>query len=160
MNQYKVIFHINGTEKDANALRKCLAQSVSDEFEIAAVYGVGVELEEAEECHSSTSTDRKCMKLKQRQCKCGGTEFSAAQVCFHDIVVDSENNFIRDECINFGEEPYGTYCCLNCGTEYEGLDELPEVEMGESCAHDDESPRKCCGKGLCHAKAGGRYGHY
>ena len=40
--KYKVEFYIEGTEADAHALRRCLAQWVSDEFDIRRVFGVEV----------------------------------------------------------------------------------------------------------------------
>lgn len=42
MNIYKVQMYIEGTEDDAISLRKSLAQSVSDEFELNRVFGVDV----------------------------------------------------------------------------------------------------------------------
>ena len=41
---YRVEFHIKGTEDNANALRRSLAQCVSDEFEIKHVFGVTVDV--------------------------------------------------------------------------------------------------------------------
>ena len=60
----------------------------------------------------------------QRSCICGSTRFTASQVCYHDIIVDSYNNFHRDIGISESEKPYGPYRCTECGKEYEDLDEL------------------------------------
>ena len=45
MNTYKVQMYINGTENDAIFLRKSLAQTTYDEYELGSVFGVSVELE-------------------------------------------------------------------------------------------------------------------
>jgi len=45
MNTYKVKMYVNGTEDDAISLRKSLAQSVYDEYELGSVFGVSVELD-------------------------------------------------------------------------------------------------------------------
>lgn len=42
-NTYKVQMYVKGTEEDAISLRKSLAQSVYDEFELGSVFGVSVE---------------------------------------------------------------------------------------------------------------------
>jgi hypothetical protein len=39
-NVYKVEFYFEGSEDDAQALRRSLAQSVADDFEISRVFGV------------------------------------------------------------------------------------------------------------------------
>lgn len=49
MNTYKISIYVKGTEDDAVALRKSLAQSVYDEFELGSVFGVDVVLEEPPE---------------------------------------------------------------------------------------------------------------
>ena len=43
MNTYRVRMYINGTEDDAISLRKNLAQTVYDEFELGSVYGLSVD---------------------------------------------------------------------------------------------------------------------
>ena len=45
MSIYKVQLYVECTEDDARSLRKSLAQSVSEGFELACVFGVCVELE-------------------------------------------------------------------------------------------------------------------
>lgn len=57
-------------------------------------------------------------------CICGNTKFFASQICYHDIIVDSNNNFLEDVVISESESPHGNYCCTKCGKEYEDLDEL------------------------------------
>ena len=59
-----------------------------------------------------------------RRCSCGNTRFSAKQKCYHDVVVNGDNAFIRDDGISDSENPYGTYSCTQCGKEYEELDKL------------------------------------
>lgn len=67
-------------------------------------------------------------------CKCGSNEFSAFQVCRHDIVVDSQNNYIRGLCgqadqdIYDSDDPYGPYTCMRCHTQY---DDIPQ----DKCEH-------------------------
>ena len=41
-NTYKVEFYFDATEDDAQALRRNLAQSISDEYDIPKVYGVTI----------------------------------------------------------------------------------------------------------------------
>ena len=60
----------------------------------------------------------------KRSCICGSTRFTATQVCRHDIIVDSYNNFHRDIGIGESENPNGPYRCTECGKEYEDLDKL------------------------------------
>lgn len=45
MGIYNVRLHVEGTESDAISLRKSLAQSVSEEYELKRVFGVSVEPE-------------------------------------------------------------------------------------------------------------------
>lgn len=45
MDTYRVRMYVKGTEDDAIALRKSLAQTVYDEFELGSVYGVRVEID-------------------------------------------------------------------------------------------------------------------
>jgi hypothetical protein len=56
-------------------------------------------------------------------CECGNNEFSASQRCYHDVVVDGENNWVRDEGVSESETPYGPYTCTKCGKIH---DELPK----------------------------------
>ena len=46
--KYKVEFYIEGSEEDAHILRRCLAQLVSDEFDIRRVFGVEVDEDDGE----------------------------------------------------------------------------------------------------------------
>lgn len=60
--------------------------------------------------------------------KCGGQEFSANQTCTCDIIVDSKNEFLRNNTeddsvyISWADAPYGPYYCTSCGTEYDDLE--------------------------------------
>lgn len=45
MNTYKIKALVKGSEEDADGLRKYLAQTIYDEFELGGVYGVSIELE-------------------------------------------------------------------------------------------------------------------
>lgn len=64
--------------------------------------------------------------------KCGSTKFIAHQELLADIIVDGDNQFDRN--VDGGLEngvydcstPYGPYSCLNCGAEYEKLEEDEE----------------------------------
>ena len=59
-----------------------------------------------------------------RRCVCGNNRFTAHQVCYHDVIVCSYNDFIRNIAIGEAENPYGPYRCTNCDAEYEDLDAL------------------------------------
>ncbi len=63
-----------------------------------------------------------------RRCACGSARFTAHQICRHDVIVDSENNYVRDDGIYDSEKPYGPYMCTQCNTEYDELDDLPVVQ--------------------------------
>jgi hypothetical protein len=70
------------------------------------------------------------------KCKCGGTEFSAHQILRVDIVVDGDNEFIRNEnelddslAIYDAEAPYGPYVCRNCGMEYDNMEDREDSEL-------------------------------
>ena len=45
MNTYKISMYVKGTEDDAISLRKYLAQATRDEFELNAVFGVAVDMD-------------------------------------------------------------------------------------------------------------------
>jgi len=45
MNIYKVTMHVKCTEDDAELLRKILAQTIYDDFELGSVFNVSVELD-------------------------------------------------------------------------------------------------------------------
>lgn len=49
MNNYKIQMSFEGTEEDADSLRKELAQVVYDEFELGSVYNVSVNLNNPQE---------------------------------------------------------------------------------------------------------------
>ena len=59
--------------------------------------------------------------------KCGNSELIAHQVPRADIVVDGNNNFLRNmECgldasVYDAGKPYGPYTCTRCGEEYDEL---------------------------------------
>ena len=61
-----------------------------------------------------------------RRCVCGNNRFTAHQVCYHDIIVGSDNDFDRNIGIGEAESPYGPYRCTKCDAEYEYLEELDE----------------------------------
>jgi hypothetical protein len=69
--------------------------------------------------------------VKQKQCKCGGTEFTAHQRSYHDVIVDGSNTFLEDKGSYDSDNPYGPYRCKMCSTEYEELDGLVEVEADD-----------------------------
>lgn len=62
-----------------------------------------------------------------RRCTCGNSMFYANQLCYHDVIVNSDNIFERNIEISEAESPYGTYCCTKCGAEYENLSELDKL---------------------------------
>ncbi len=66
-----------------------------------------------------------------KRCKCGYQKFAAHQIVRMDVVVDPNNDWIRNltndsTSIYDAEEPYGPYTCLKCGAEYDSLDNLPD----------------------------------
>ena len=44
-----------------------------------------------------------------RRCVCGNNRFTAHQVCYHDVIVCSYNDFIRNIAIGEAENPYGPW---------------------------------------------------
>lgn len=60
------------------------------------------------------------------KCTCGNDAFSAHQVCYHDITVDSSGCFTEDHGVYESEHPYGPFTCTACGKEYETLEELTD----------------------------------
>ena len=58
--------------------------------------------------------------------KCGNKTFSARQQCYHDIVVDDDNDFVREIEVTDASKPYGPYECMNCGHEIDDLDDLAD----------------------------------
>lgn len=78
--------------------------------------------------------------IKQKQCiQCGGTEFSASQKNYHDVVVSGNNHFLRDVGVFESETPYGPYACTGCGAGYGDLCGLVEAESGISKPHTEVS---------------------
>lgn len=68
-----------------------------------------------------------------RACTCGCKEFFAHQVCHLDVVTDSKNHFLRNcnggnaaASIYEAGRPFGPYTCINCGLEYDELEDIPE----------------------------------
>lgn len=66
-----------------------------------------------------------------KRCKCGCQQFAAHQIVRMDVVVDPNNDWIRNltndsTCIYDAEEPYGPYTCIKCGAVYDSLDALPD----------------------------------
>ena len=72
---------------------------------------------------------------------CGGTEFSAHQVCRLDVVVDGNGSFLRNlhkdvtQDIYDSETPYGPFRCTTCGAEYDG-DSLISATLTEQPRED------------------------
>jgi hypothetical protein len=91
-----------------------------------------------------------------KSCVCGNTRFTASQLCYHDVIVDSDNNFIDNIGIFQSESPYGSYSCTKCGAEYEELESLEE-NIGVYTSQQDEpayyasyhvsaeNPKQVCG---------------
>jgi hypothetical protein len=77
--------------------------------------------------------------MKEKQCTCGGTEFTASQRCYHDIIVNSCNIFVRDTGISDANRPHGPYICIQCNIEYDELDGLDEVEIADVKADSAEN---------------------
>lgn len=69
--------------------------------------------------------------MNKKICKCGNDEFNATQICKIDVVVDSENFFLRsskdtmEESCYDSDRPCGDYTCTKCGEMYENLNKLP-----------------------------------
>lgn len=69
------------------------------------------------------------------KCRCGSTEFSAHQILRVDIIVDGDNQFIRNYnetddslAIYDAETPYGPYVCNTCAQEYDELNHTIEID--------------------------------
>jgi hypothetical protein len=60
---------------------------------------------------------------------CGCDHFYARQLCYHDIIVDNDCNFISDEGIYDSEKPYGDFECTDCGAEFSDLEPTAIVCM-------------------------------
>lgn len=69
-----------------------------------------------------------------RQCECGCTEFYAHQVCHLDVVVDGDNEWLRnpdndtDAAIYHSGTPFGPYTCVSCGEEYDDIKDIPGID--------------------------------
>lgn len=70
------------------------------------------------------------LEFTKGSCHCNNKEFFAHQKCFVDVVVDGNNNFLKNKYENFeqsvyeSEKPYGQYTCSNCGEEFNELKDL------------------------------------
>ena len=79
-----------------------------------------------------------------KRCKCGCQQFAAHQIVRMDVVVDPNNDWIRNltndsTCIYDAEEPYGPYSCMKCGAEYASLNDLPD---GDTYGMPEEKSKK------------------
>ena len=81
--------------------------------------------------YSDIENTGNCSMPGMKRCSCGSTRFSANQACYHSIIVDGDNNFIRNIEIGEAENPYGLYHCTNCGAEYDDLDELNDLSINK-----------------------------
>jgi len=70
-------------------------------------------------------------KEDKKRCSCGSTRFAANQACYHSVIVDSDNNFIRNIEIGEAEYPYGIYHCTVCNAEYDTLDDLDKLQINK-----------------------------
>jgi hypothetical protein len=61
---------------------------------------------------------------------CGSKEFSANQVVRANIIVDFQNNFLRnsanslEDSVYEADNPFGPYSCCNCGEEFDEICDL------------------------------------
>jgi hypothetical protein len=62
---------------------------------------------------------------------CGCDHFYARQLCYHDIIVDNDCNFISDEGIYDSEKPYGEFVCMECSAGFEDLNSMRVVNLPE-----------------------------
>lgn len=61
---------------------------------------------------------------EKNDCAKNGCQFfSAGQTCYHDVIVDKNNNVMRDTGIFEAQRPHGPYICNDCGKEYKQLPE-------------------------------------
>jgi len=88
-------------------------------------------------CYSDVESNDGGSTPGYKRCACGNMKFSASQVCYHDIIVNSDNTFDRDVGIGEAERPYGTYTCTKCGATYEDLDDLDDLPINK-----EESPNE------------------
>lgn len=67
-------------------------------------------------------------------CRCGCDRFYAHQACRLSVVVNSDNFFVEnvggnaEAAIYDVKDPYGPYQCVECGAEYDSLEDLSEAE--------------------------------
>ena len=107
--------------------------SEAEESKIIEFSGIFV-CSECKKGYSDISCNYDGENTAARRCICGNTRFTAGQVCYHDIIVDSYNDFARDIAISEAEKPYGPYRCTECDAEYEKLDELDKNNAGNNVA--------------------------
>ena len=93
----------------------CMEQAVPGEEYVAALR------EENGKTHNLKASD---YLVHYRACPCGSEQFTAHQLCRHDVVVDNEGNFESDAGIYDSERPYGPFGCVRCGREYSSLEDL------------------------------------
>lgn len=61
------------------------------------------------------------------KCVCGNDRFFAHQVCYHDVIVDEDGEFLDNDegmylnGIYASDKPYGPFVCDVCGREYDEL---------------------------------------
>lgn len=91
--------------------------------------------------------------------KCGHDEFNGHQLVRADIVVDEHGNFLRNhnndlaKNVYDSERPYGPFCCLKCGAEY---DELEADNDNPAMVTEDAEKSKAIQKAMILAMFGGK----
>jgi hypothetical protein len=58
------------------------------------------------------------------KCCCGNDTFTAHQRAWHDVIVNSNGDFIEDKGVYESEPPYGPFYCTKCEMRYDELSEL------------------------------------
>ena len=104
----------------------------------------GMTEEEASDYISDqTGFCHKGFRLKKAPvCRCGCGRFYAHQVCHMDIIVDADNCFIENAsedaaaAIYDAQTPYGPYVCVECGAEYDDLEDLPDKTEKDFCCEE------------------------
>lgn len=56
------------------------------------------------------------------KCQCGCREFVANQVCYHEVLVGENGEFLEDCGIYDSNAPYAPFECRACGKVYEVLE--------------------------------------
>lgn len=116
-------------EKDGDPAHESLTEEI-----ISSDYVGPYECTECGKTYFSLYEPKHTPGLHKKRCACGSTEFIGHQQVYHDVVVDSNNNYVSDIGSYESENPYGPYACINCGAVYDEFDKLDDIVECETTA--------------------------